>query len=541
MLKIDASLLVLVLLAGLLVMPGLGGNRIWQDEGQTAVIAKNILDSGLPKASDGKNTLSLFHDRSDVREGLYNWQPWLAPYLAAASMALFDVDSFGARLPFALAFIALVALFYRFLKTWYQDRGFALACTLMLLCCVPLLVHARQCRYYLLVPLFNLLIADAYLKYTIRNEFRSLLALILWFTLLFQSFPPAILLTGSALVVHGLFVCRQKIAIKNLFIIAVLIVLVNLPWAVFARLWDREFGVQAGYSSLTVFGAYLLRYVLTLNYYFFPFVILLVVLIARFRHLFRQSTTRPVSTLAFLLCAIHLLGISLLSDYPFTRYLTGMIPFFLLLCIKGVHDLAGGRKALLYPLLAVIAITNFLHIVPSPLLKITALQNAEWSPNGVPPSYLKQGEVGYRYAMSENKGIINTGMQSPLYDYVLHILRPPKGPIDGIIDYLDENAKPGDVVQMTYGEFPLMFHMDLAVRGNNAPEPGLPDWLIIRHGYRLSGSREYLEQIEQLSFRDVELPIPDLHWNNRPDPLYHYFETPFPEDVPAIKIKKRTD
>ena len=39
----------------------------------------------------------------------------------------------------------------------------------------------------------------------------------------------------------------------------------------FCRIWDRRFGAQTGYDDAAVFGMYLLRYLITLNNYFFPF------------------------------------------------------------------------------------------------------------------------------------------------------------------------------------------------------------------------------------------------------------------------------
>ena len=52
------ALVVLVALASLLVLPGLGETSLWWDEAHTAVVARNILDTGLPAASDGTNLVT---------------------------------------------------------------------------------------------------------------------------------------------------------------------------------------------------------------------------------------------------------------------------------------------------------------------------------------------------------------------------------------------------------------------------------------------------------------------------------------------------
>jgi hypothetical protein len=74
----------LAAIAALLVLPGLGATSLWEDEAKTAFVARNVLHTGLPMASDGRNVVSLFTDNRDIRDGLFIWQPWLQIYLAAS-------------------------------------------------------------------------------------------------------------------------------------------------------------------------------------------------------------------------------------------------------------------------------------------------------------------------------------------------------------------------------------------------------------------------------------------------------------------------
>ncbi len=140
---------VLLIFSTALVFWHLGSICIWEDEGQTAVVAENILSRGVPAASNGKNLVSIFPDHKDIRDGIYIWQGWLPSYLAAGSMAVLGRNAFGARLPFAAAFVVFIGFFYVFLRKWHTDRHRHLWLTVALtLTCVPLLLHARQCRYY---------------------------------------------------------------------------------------------------------------------------------------------------------------------------------------------------------------------------------------------------------------------------------------------------------------------------------------------------------------------------------------------------------
>ena len=109
----------LMTIAALLVFWNLGKPAIWVDEGQTAVIAKNILVRGVPAASDGKNFVTIFPDHRDIRDGIYIWQGWLPTYLAAGSMAIWGQNAFGARFPFALGFVVFIGVFYAFLRKWH--------------------------------------------------------------------------------------------------------------------------------------------------------------------------------------------------------------------------------------------------------------------------------------------------------------------------------------------------------------------------------------------------------------------------------------
>ena len=58
------------------------------------------------------------------------------------------------------------------------------------LTCVPLLLHARQCRYYVLVPLFSLLIIDAYLERLQESRLKHWLLFVVWATALVNTFFP---------------------------------------------------------------------------------------------------------------------------------------------------------------------------------------------------------------------------------------------------------------------------------------------------------------------------------------------------------------
>src|SRR5438093_10109909 len=94
----------LVAILGLaLVLSNLGKDYLWADEGDTAVLAANIIKGGVPKAWDGVTFVDsdkgarLNHDLVMVTS------PWLQYYLTAASFSALGENTFSARLIVSIA------------------------------------------------------------------------------------------------------------------------------------------------------------------------------------------------------------------------------------------------------------------------------------------------------------------------------------------------------------------------------------------------------------------------------------------------------
>ncbi len=537
----DAIIVIfLVIFAALLVFPGLGATRFWQDEAQTGMLAKNILHFGVPRAWDGKNLVSYFSDHRDIRGGVYIWQPWFPFYLAAASMGIFGTSAFGARFLFAVAFVLLIGISYRLFRRWHPDRLRAILGVVLMIGCVPLLLHARQSRYYILIPLFNLLAVDSYLRLLDRPRPCLIIGLTIWSSLLFHSFFPGAVILALAL---GVDLLRRRPGpdiIKWLTIAGAIILIINVPWAVYYKIWYRQFGVQSGYSNPAVFGMYLFRYLLTINNFFFPLILVLLGCLWRWKAIICGSLFKADIPFLFVtICLIQLLVLSLLSDYPFTRYLIGITPFLMYLASWCVLSITSGRAWLSLTLVLLILGTNIVSILPLPLLRVTKIQKAQWTTAGVNRRFLEIGNVGLSYARGEVKQLINAPFGSPIITYIGSIVNPPKGPVDWIVEYLNREASPSDRVKIAYGDLPLMFHTDLAVTSDSEVGPPAPEWLIFRHFNSMTLNEEFVKETRKFRYSTIELPVPDIQWNNRPDPLYHYYKTPPMGLAPRLKIQKR--
>lgn len=67
----------------------LDGRLFWEDEAETALLARSILHHGVPHVDDGQNHIVIHGDPYDARNGVWTWSPWLPDYITAASFAVF--------------------------------------------------------------------------------------------------------------------------------------------------------------------------------------------------------------------------------------------------------------------------------------------------------------------------------------------------------------------------------------------------------------------------------------------------------------------
>ena len=171
-----------VFLFSLLVLPNLGTKPLWQDEAETALVARQMVKTNtwLPYAFDDQGPISQDWNYQFKVSPLWRWHPWLQFYVTALSFKLLGVSAFAARLPFALIGTAAYWYFLNFLTKHSPSlrgakrRGnlaFFLTAAILFLLSTPLLLHLRQSRYYSLSLFFTLLTIDGYLDMQ-----RSLLA-----------------------------------------------------------------------------------------------------------------------------------------------------------------------------------------------------------------------------------------------------------------------------------------------------------------------------------------------------------------------------
>lgn len=136
----------------------LGHYTFWQDEAETALLAKSILQNGLPITQlDGK-WITQFNGLEATPNHLWVFTPWLPFYLAAASFKMFGFSEWAGRLPFALAAFFSALLLLKWVRQWTANNAMAGLALFFYVTNVSLILYSRQCKYYPLL-LFGYLLA----------------------------------------------------------------------------------------------------------------------------------------------------------------------------------------------------------------------------------------------------------------------------------------------------------------------------------------------------------------------------------------------
>ena len=492
------SLGLLGVLAGVLLLAQLDQPYLWQDEAQTAVISRTILDEGVPRGSDGLNFFSQEYGAEYAEDHLWRWHTWLSFYTVAASFALLGETTAAARLPFALLGLATVLLAYVTGRSLWRSRDAALASGALLALSVPFLILSRQCRWYPMAAFFALLGLYAYGRIG-PGEKRYSVLLFGAATLLFHTHYFYVATLLATLLVHSLWLERSRF--PRVFAVSAAVTLVNAPWILwFAGIRYGE--AYAGYlSSLGVslqIGSHLGQdlFVYFLNPLFLAIPVGLVVLrrAKGLRGSGVSAETASAIALLSIFCATSLLALAFVAPGAFFRYLTPLAAPAMLL--------AGGMLGALARFSRVAAVAVF----------------AGWL------------------------------ALSPIRDFVYEISHDFDGPIEGIVQFLNQRARPGDTVAITYGDMPLKFYTKLRVigglTGEDLAEAQGAEWIIIRHhqqkGPRVNVREKLVGLVVPEQYVRYDLPYPDTPFENREDPRFHLYRTAS-RGFPRVKVFGRTD
>jgi len=228
----SAPRLAVLAVAAHLIFFDLGGPWLWEDEGDTAAFARNIVATGLPTAWDGRTFLDSDYGfrlvpRLFGHDLVMVGTPWLPFYATAASFALFGESNAAARLPFAIASFASIALLYLLVLRATGCTRAALAASILLVSSAQFLLYAREARSYGFNMFFTLLLLWGFLRLgeRRRDPWLVIAAVLLFHT---QILPAVIALVACGAL--ALFHPRFRSRLQPLLWRAPLVLAGTLPW-----------------------------------------------------------------------------------------------------------------------------------------------------------------------------------------------------------------------------------------------------------------------------------------------------------------------
>lgn len=504
----------LLVLGAFLIFANLGNRYLWEDEAETALLARSILIHGIPKAFDGKNLISQELGRDYDSNYVWRWTPWLEKYVAALSFAALGEGTWSARVPFALAGIVSLLSLYLLTLRIFKDPWLAALSLAFLTFSIPFLLYTRQCRYYSLAILGS--IWSLWFLFSLIERRRwAMPGFVVALSVVFHSNYLIFLGTTVALAVCLPLLGRRRDFLLRGALALVLPIIVNLPWILFFDVVGKSTEAVRLYSPW----ANLRSYYFGINQFAFPLLAMLLFLplLALHRRRGKRVAVPGARPFLFLLAfAAVFVGFISLAPWSFFRYLVGLLPVFAILQAYVCRTIWAWNRVSGSVVTVVLLFTGLLHTVST--------------------YPVKEPEYGKILTEERSKPF---AVVFPLYNYLYEITHDFDGPIEGIVKLLRAQARPNDRVFISYGDLPLKFYTSLEVKGGstgeNLTEWAWPEWVIVREFFRFGNRREMREDAERMrewlarippaAYRQVDAGVVDTLWESIPEPAYHRFRT----------------
>lgn len=346
---------------------GAFGNSLWDDEANTALSAKAILNTGGLSAHVDDHNLLMYRNGSEVKNLRLSYLPPAPAYLTALSFEVFGFSAWSARLPFVLLGLMGVAVLGWVILRVRQPALLVPVFFILLAGCVSLFLFISNCRYYALSLAASSVVALAYLLPI--SPWKKVLILTLSGSVLAASnylnyAALSGLLIGDALLTRGKNLPFSKIqwAAFLLFQAAVISGL-----AVYFNPLGHEVVSQNGgnlFAEKITLLWWNLRDADACQFYSLPFL-----LIAGGFVMIAKKDASGWLRRCFLSIGLYLGIITLLSPQPVSqtsvadvRYLVPLIPLFLFAESLCVAVLCASRSWMGYVLAGLLAFTNLFQL-----------------------------------------------------------------------------------------------------------------------------------------------------------------------------------
>jgi len=518
--------------AGLLLFWNLGGKYLWQDEAATGILAERLLRYGKPMSYDGTNLVTIdyyaaedldtieersanpavmidyYSRRGDFKRDMtWTWQPWGQFIVAAAALKLFGHDAAGMRLPFALASLLTLWLFYYLVRRQTGSVLLATLATALLTANCYWILDGRQCRYYALSCLCFVLLLLAYARWRRAERYGAVLFVVAdwcFFQVDYGSVLPISLVLFAYTLLTDSKRRRETFYAGTAF--AASIAPFFFYYGMNARLAIRSMPLNELFWS----------HFFNLNQYILPVVVMLAaVLLLKLAGSRVREEERHLVSIALWLVPAMLFWLTMVTPTVFLRYCMVIAPVGAFLIawtfVRGSEWLWPERNALC----ATAACAFSLFIAVSPW----ASKPAGWL---VPKLY--RGETG-------------TVVRAELSRLYTEVFGHEPDPNRLLVEWLKANAAPTDEIMINYEELPLVFYLPNPIRGgigafrvrDNAKTA--PRFAILRPSVWFVFWPTYEHEVKQFRWETLNVNIPDVVWGNNPDPNAHTRDPVKPRNV----------
>ncbi|HEX4141034.1 MAG TPA: glycosyltransferase family 39 protein [Candidatus Methylacidiphilales bacterium] len=504
-----------------LLLAQLGRYTLWDDEGETALLAEGVLKTGDTSVRLDHGNLMAYRGGLVVHNFCDRSTPPLPIYVTAASFALFGVNAWAARLPFALAGLGTALL----LLLWARRQSllFLGVLALGLIGNVSLILFCRQSRYYALAVLFATALVLLYAR--AGRTPRQLLALSALSALLFACQYMVFIAVYACLVVDYLFWRRKEWPLTwrdALYLFApqaVCNAVIGYVWNPLATQFGKYEAHSDIFDRLTIL-FWNLRDLNAAECLSLPLLVLALVLGVAWRQtwLVRGCTAVAVYIFVVSLISPQQVALTFVADI---RYAVPLIPLAIVLEAAAICLLLGRLPLLAVGAAVVVFGTNFF--------------------NGGP--------------------LLDRGLRSTLCDYVGELLHPVPEPYTPTADWINANVLEGASIWVLpdYSTYPLMFRapralyawqLDWPPRADFAGLPAIqfkglepPDYLVA-FGPSVRVMAQQLQAWDRPEVHYNEVATIPVFWRDmyRPELFWRTFTpiTKFNPDSEAVYIFKRT-
>jgi len=566
---------IVAVVGAVLIFTNLGSDYLWEDEGDTAALASNILKFGVPKAWDGGAFLDSDHGARLNRDLVMVTHPWIQYYLTAASFLVFGENTFAARIPFAIAGWMSILLVYLFVWRLFGNRLTAFSAAALLVFSVQFLLYAKQCRY---CALNMLLVVWLFWTFFKMNSARGCVLFILASVFLFHTHPygiaPVVALGALSLIYRPFATQRRWILFA-----APAIALLTLPWLALSSLSSS--GSALNTTAAQSAGEFIERCAQAFieSTSVTPLIgsIILFLIAALSIRWKRNDTidaapadsapaeqqvaprffeTNETALLLSALLTIVFYGLATAitqsSDSLWLagmRYGSAVLPLAAMVAALAIAKVS--RTSVLFSilLLLVFGLTKLAQLTP-------------WvagNPSGL--IHFGKYSVGAHVPAKMVDRFLGTGLTA----YVRDLWRENPGTVAKSCKFLSENAKPGDVLIVNYGMEPTYFYTRLPQAMGivqeypvyqRARELGLPErvfgvdharWIVWRSAWETGPGYAINDVLRELTERGgritTVMEMEETVWENREDIHFHRFSDgsylfPRTETFPMSRIAR---